>query len=526
MTAPPGLDELRAATTRSGISSLLGIPWSTLAWMLFRQGPGSYYRSWTIKKKSGGVRKITAPTPHLYRIQKNLHAILTSAHSARPANHGFIQNRSIITNASHHTGRRFVLTVDLKDFFPSIHFGRVRGLFLAPPFECSAAAATLLAQIACVDDVLPTGAPTSPIISNMICSRLDKELQLLARKHGCWYTRYADDLTFSTDRTSFPRALAYKAGPRTTKAGPDLVKIIESNGFKHNPDKTRLRSHHDRQRVTGLTVNQKLNVNRKFIRRVRGMLHAWDKFGLDQAQEYMSACYTKDRYPGSTPRFVDVLRGRIAYLISVRGIADPLTRRIAQQFENLQSGRPMNESISYEYEPAMPVQHSRFQVGRQLLTVMFSDIVGSTSIAAELGDIKWKRLLDRHNQTTRINVARYRGRYVKSTGDGVLATFYSPSDALRAAHEIVRGVKPLGLEVRIGLHMGEVDVGSEDIGGMAVNIAARVADLAESSAVLVSQTIRDVLAGSGMVFDARGESELKGVPGVWGLYSAAQFASS
>src|SRR5690606_12917628 len=141
--------------------------------------------------------------------------------------------------------------------------------------------ATILAQICCHNGILPQGAPTSPIISNMICVRLDAKLQQLAKEHQCTYSRYADDITFSTNRSSFPSALAYLSDIGQIEIGNELSIIIEENGFQINPKKTRLQSKHQRQEVTGLTVNRYPNVQRRYIKQIRGILHAWKKYGLD-----------------------------------------------------------------------------------------------------------------------------------------------------------------------------------------------------------------------------------------------------
>lgn len=313
--------------------------------MLYGDRPESFYRTWSIKKRSGGQREIKAPRSTLYRLQKTLNHILQAAYEPRPAAHGFVTGRSVISNAERHVGRRFVLNLDLLNFFPSIHFGRVRGLFLAAPFGCSDEAATSLAQLCCTQGALPIGAPTSPVIANMICLRLDRELQRLARSTGCWYSRYADDLTFSTDRSTFPKPLAAVGAEGEISLGDPLTAVIESNGFQPNRDKTRLQTRGGRQEVTGLVVNERLNVDRRFIRRIRAMLHAWDRFGLDAAQTNMRKWYTKDRYPGAAPRFNDVLQGRIAYLEMVRGKKDPLVVRFRTQYRNLQEGRELHHGV-------------------------------------------------------------------------------------------------------------------------------------------------------------------------------------
>jgi class 3 adenylate cyclase len=157
---------------------------------------------------------------------------------------------------------------------------------------------------------------------------------------------------------------------------------------------------------------------------------------------------------------------------------------------------------------------------RSLSTVLFTDIVSSTSRNAELGDDAWRRLLDRHNQLVREALADHRGREIKTIGDGFLSTFDGPARALRCAKTIVDGVEDLGLSVRAGLHTGEIEMYPDgDIGGMAVNLGARISATAGGGEVLVSSTIKDLVFGSGFRFVPRGEHELKGVPGSWPLYA-------
>jgi class 3 adenylate cyclase len=154
---------------------------------------------------------------------------------------------------------------------------------------------------------------------------------------------------------------------------------------------------------------------------------------------------------------------------------------------------------------------------RMLATVLFTDIVDSTRRAAELGDAAWRKLLEAHHRIVRNEVSRARGREIKTTGDGVLATFDGPARAVRCAVALVNGVRGIGLEIRCGLHTGEVEVMDGDVGGIAVHIAARIAAAAAPGEVLVSRTVRDLVVGSGIEFDDRGVYVLKGVPDQWQL---------
>ena len=159
-------------------------------------------------------------------------------------------------------------------------------------------------------------------------------------------------------------------------------------------------------------------------------------------------------------------------------------------------------------------------VDRVLATVLFTDIVGSTERAAALGDQRWRDLLDKHHATIRRNLARFRGHEVKTTGDGFLATFDGPARGVRCACAITEEIKPLGIEIRAGLHTGECEVIGDDVGGIAVHIGARVAALAGACEVLVSSTVKDLVAGSGLRFVDRGSRSLKGIPGEWRIFAA------
>ncbi len=237
-------------------------------------------------------------------------------------------------------GKKYVLNVDLKDFFPQINFGRVRGLFMAPPYKLPPTVATVLAQICCHENQLPQGAPSSPIISNMICAKMDSEFQRLAKDNRCVYSRYADDLTFSTSVPDFPPDLATT---RTIDAkeqivlGPGVKQIIGTNGFEINEEKVRLQTRHFRQQVTGLTVNERPNVKRKYVKQIRAMLHAWEKWDLGPAEMEFSAKYDhKHRKPSKgKPQFRAVVRGKIAFLGMVRGKNDKMYKKFRQQFRIL-----------------------------------------------------------------------------------------------------------------------------------------------------------------------------------------------
>ncbi len=279
MALPSPLSPLQQAflqaSSGSQVAQVLGISWRRLTYVLYRLDQGKKYHEFEIPKRAGGVRRIAAPLPPIAGLQSYLKDILYSLHQPSKSSHGFVRGRSIITNAGLHVHMRWVLNIDLQDFFPTINFGRVRGLFMASPFQIPSAAATVLAQICCNGNALPQGAPTSPIISDMICRKLDHQLWSFSRSLNCYYSRYADDITISTRSPSLPASIARidTSAERGVVVGEELANIIAGNGFLINPTKVRLASKARRQEVTGLVVNERINVRRKLIREVRAMLH-------------------------------------------------------------------------------------------------------------------------------------------------------------------------------------------------------------------------------------------------------------
>jgi class 3 adenylate cyclase len=164
------------------------------------------------------------------------------------------------------------------------------------------------------------------------------------------------------------------------------------------------------------------------------------------------------------------------------------------------------------------VQGEEADLDRVLATVLFTDTVDSTSQAATMGDRRWRIVRERHDQIVRAQLARYRGREIKTMGDGFLATFDGPARGVRCARAIVEALQEQGIEIRAGLHTREVELDGSDVAGIAVAIGARLGALARPSEILVSQTVKDLVAGSGLAFEDAGEHELKGVPDRWRLY--------
>lgn len=335
------------------IADLLKVTYDRLIYHIYGVPDSQKYVEFTVPKKSGSLRKISAPSTALKIIQRKLSQVLYSVYDPKASVHGFIPSRSIITNAKPHLRKRFVLNLDLENFFDTIHFGRVRGVFMAPPYNRSEKVATVLAQICCFSNKLPQGAPTSPVVSNIICARLDSQLRLLAKESKSTFTRYADDITFSTSLPNFPKKLAYidinseKGGERVF-LGKQLIFIIQDNDFKINLNKVRLQHRSNHQEVTGITVNQFPNLKREFIREISMMLHVWQRYGLESAQtKYAEIRLKKLTIPEEEiPEFKDVLRGKINFLGMVRGKDSAIYLKYLDWYRKLSSKQRKNDSLT------------------------------------------------------------------------------------------------------------------------------------------------------------------------------------
>ena len=282
------LEKLQSATNLTDLAKLLGFTPKGASYVLYKLPVAQKYRTFDIPKKSGGTRTINAPEKSLSLLQKRLGELLyecvaehqKSHPSFWRASHGFQKDRTIISNAEVHRRRRFVFNVDIEDFFGALNFGRVRGFFIHDnTFALDPVIATIVAQIGCHNNALPQGSPCSPVISNLIGNILDLRLLALARDTGCTYTRYADDLTFSTNEKLFPTEIAVNVQGSEWVVGKRLNKQIERTGFKLNEGKTRMSLRQSRQTVTGLVVNSKANINIDYYRTVRSMCHSLFRTG-------------------------------------------------------------------------------------------------------------------------------------------------------------------------------------------------------------------------------------------------------
>ncbi|WPN63500.1 reverse transcriptase domain-containing protein [Pseudomonas sp. P9_35] len=334
----PGLSSL------SGLCDLLGVKQETLLDFLYKR-KSSHYVSFHIPKKSGATRSIKAPKRVMKQLQRELAPHLENFFYPKSSTHGFVKGRNIKSNALPHVDKKFVFNIDLKDFFESIHFGRVKNLFMAEPFNAPHNVATVIAHICCDEGRLVQGAPTSPLISNMICRKLDSQLLVLAKSKKCHVTRYADDITFSfTSSLKFlPVDLIEISEDGRVIPGRVLEQVINANGFIINSEKTRLQHCTQRQMVTGLVVNKFPNVPRDFIRLTSSMIHAWKRYGAALAEaKYLEIMKgAKQTMPARQHQrvkdregdfFIKVVKGRLNYIQMIRGRSDNVYRKLAYDF--------------------------------------------------------------------------------------------------------------------------------------------------------------------------------------------------
>jgi RNA-directed DNA polymerase len=288
------------------------------------------YIQFKIGKKKGGKREISAPSKRLKQLQRHLNYFLQGYYLyAKPTGvYGFVINPTylgktcnIAENARNHVGKKYVLNIDLKDFFDSISAKQVKALFTSASFGFTDEIATALTLLTTYKGRLPQGAPTSPVISNFICMSLDADLHKFATENYLTYTRYADDLTFSSETKIESDTIL------------DIINLIHKNRFKINERKLHQHSKNSKQTVTGVVVNEKVNVDRKFIKKTRAMLHDMIKNGVDIAtRNHLKIEAELDEKQRSL--FIHRLEGNIHFIGQVRGKNDFLYGHFKIQFDN------------------------------------------------------------------------------------------------------------------------------------------------------------------------------------------------
>lgn len=294
------------------------------------------YKTFYIPKKNGKLREISAPNRNLKEILYYLNMMLGEVYQASPSAMGFVKGRSIVDNAKLHIGQNYVLNLDLSDFFTSISQSRVCKRLQLAPFNFNEDVAKIISGLCCkkvVKDqkkgyVLPQGAPTSPLLTNAVCDFLDKKLRRLSFSHGVKYSRYADDMTFSSMHN------VYQEDSDFMKS---LFSFIEEERFTVNPEKTRLQKRGERQEVTGLTVNDKVNTAHKYTRELRNILYMWEKYGYKDAYASFYRHYkaTKGHVKKGEPVLENVIVGKLDFLKMVKGENDAVYTKLCSRFEAL-----------------------------------------------------------------------------------------------------------------------------------------------------------------------------------------------
>jgi hypothetical protein len=298
------------------------------------------YSTFSVKKKSGGERQINSPIKGLKMILRVLNTIFQCCSESHKAANGFVLNKSIVTNAHQHIGKQYVYNIDLKDFFHSFDRNRVKMALLKEPFSLNGDKEPLAFFIAslCTHPlllgdgltkiVLPQGSPTSPTLTNILCVTLDRRLNGLAKKLGADYSRYADDITFSSHHNIFGKEDFQK----------ELKRIIEEDqSLRINVKKTRLQKTGFRKEVTGLTVNDKVNVQKRYVKQIRMWIYYWEKYGYLRAQQLFVNDYKKDKghIVKGQPNLVNVLSGKLDFLKMVKGADDSTYFKLKRRFDRL-----------------------------------------------------------------------------------------------------------------------------------------------------------------------------------------------
>lgn len=310
------------------------------------------FRVFHIKKKSGGLREIKAPCNQLDVILTCINVMLKTCYEPSDAAMGFTSGKSVLSNAQVHVGHNYVFNIDLKDFFPSIPQPRVWKRLQLPPFNFTQDIANVIAGLCCAYDgqtgqnVLPQGSPASPLLTNAICDKLDRRMKGVAKRFGLHYTRYADDMTFSSMHNVYHENGEFRK---------EIQRIIQSQGFCMNENKTRLQKEGRRQEVTGLTVNAVANVSRKYISDLRWLISVWEREGYGKAYARFYPKYKHDKgyIKKGEPVMENVIGGKLNYLRMVRGKDNAAYQKLQARYNALQQlvflDNETDKSRSYMY---------------------------------------------------------------------------------------------------------------------------------------------------------------------------------
>ncbi len=330
------------------------------------------YTTFTVKKKSGGERIINAPVKGLKSILRSLNFVLQCMYEPHKAANGFVLNKSIVDNAKLHVGNHYVYNLDLKDFFHSFDRNRVKMGFIYEPFNLNGEReplAFLLASLCThpfevngeIKNVLPQGSPTSPTITNILCKKLDRRLTGLANRFGAKYTRYADDITFSSPHNIYNDE-DFKKELERIIAEDNLLKVngkqIEIGPqLNFNTDKTRLQKSAHRQEVTGLIVNDKVNVRQRYVKQIRMWLYYWEKYGYAKAEQIFTRDYIADKghIKKGKPNLDNVLDGKLEFLKMVKGGEDTTYKILKKRFDKLTHVKEKNQIEKIDLDSVLDV---------------------------------------------------------------------------------------------------------------------------------------------------------------------------
>lgn len=318
------------------------------------------YKSFEIKKKSGKTRTIHSPVKGLKEFQSCLNIILSAIYTPHHSAYGFVEGKSIVDNAKNHIHKNYVYNIDLKDFFPSVDSKRVWGRLQVHPFNLGKSKerkqiANMIKALCCASmlverqidnkwsnvvlSVLPQGAPTSPILTNAICERLDIRLTGLSKRFGLVYSRYADDITFSSMHDIYCNENGVKEYiyAKDSSFDKELRRIIRSQNFHINESKVRLQKQGYKQEVTGLIVNEKVNIPRHYVKELRQWIYFWESKGYDNAYKLFLKKYVRNKgvINNSKPNMQLVIDGKLLYLKMVKGEESSVYLKLKERFDEL-----------------------------------------------------------------------------------------------------------------------------------------------------------------------------------------------
>ena len=424
----------------------IGINLQRLKKLIYCASKGYLYVCFEVYKKNGSARVICAPIKELKRIQRRIYEYLKTLYCAKDCSYGFEIGKNNILNAEKHKKHRYLLNIDLKDMFSQITVNRIKGMLVNGPYNLDEDVAKAISMITCCKGILPQGAPTSPILSNMILKMLDTKLIQYSMRYKLYYTRYADDLTFSSNQDI--AKIVFANYPKSLDLSDELQEIFNNSRFIVNSKKTKYYAYYRRQEVTGIIVNKKLNIAKEKRKELRLLLYLCKKFGvISTAKRYFEKNKIRVYYSCDKEiekKFSKIMYGKINYFVNVKGNLDSIGIKFREQYNEI-----FNAKLKFNLES---LKTERNIILNSIVIIESDDIIGTGFLLKGIGIITAFHVLYTGKEILRNNICvLYKDKKINLFEKDIISKNPSFDYAVINNNDIDSDIVGLGYKIGYGL---------------------------------------------------------------------------